>query len=870
MSRHSERDLNWQICDRCPMNHGESKKNIGEPSIALRKTRRVMLLEDNEIDREVYRRYLKSDSEYEYIFIEPESEVDALEMHSPSEIDVVLLDYMLPDMDGLEWLSLWQQKNNVLPPVIVLTGQGNENVAVQFIKMGAADYLVKNPLTPQRLKLAIDRAIEVQQLQQEKANLATQLLIRNRELDRSNNLCQREIAKRETIEQILLQVPLIIYAKEVNLETKRPDKLWSVNQEWKKVFNLSESEVIGKTDYDLFDREVAEALEANDRLVIETKKPITVEEKVYQTDGEPHEYLSLKFPLFDERQRVVSIVGIAKDITEDKKIKSALRKSETRFSNTFEQAAVGIAHVALDGRWLRVNQKICEIVGYTKAELLQKTFEDITYPEDLQLDLEYVRQMLADEIKTYSMEKRYICKSGQIIWINLTVSLVRNSLGEPDYFISVVENISDRHHLKSSLEKSLRRLSNLHQIDRAIIEAQKPQAIAYEAIDSIKKFSTSQRISIITFDWEGETATILATEGLAKQTVNKQTQTPLAVWQNVIAQIQQNSSNSQYVVNYLSQLPTLSNVLPALKEAGLDCFLSFPLRVGEDLLGILKVWVADLKAVVTEELDIVYEVSNSVAIALQQARLAQQAQNYTQKLEVKVAQRTQQLEEINQELKAFTYTISHDLKAPLRAIQGFATALNEDYGEDLDDLGIEYTERLVGSAQYMDRLIQDLLVYSRLSRSQIQLHSIDLSTVIIKARKALELEIEQSQARIIVANSLGKIWGNETILIQVVSNLISNAIKFVASDTVPQIEIESEIKADMVRLLIKDNGIGIKPEHQKRIFRVFERLHGNESYPGTGIGLAIVQKGITRLSGKVGVESKLGCGSLFWIDLPRQ
>ena len=196
--------------------------------------------------------------------------------------------------------------------------------------------------------------------------------------------------------------------------------------------------------------------------------------------------------------------------------------------------------------------------------------------------------------------------------------------------------------------------------------------------------------------------------------------------------------------------------------------------------------------------------------------------------------------------------------------------MNEDYGEDLDDLGIEYTERLVGSAQYMDRLIQDLLVYSRLSRSQIQLHSIDLSTVIIKARKALELEIEQSQARIIVANSLGKIWGNETILIQVVSNLISNAIKFVASDTVPQIEIESEIKADMVRLLIKDNGIGIKPEHQKRIFRVFERLHGNESYPGTGIGLAIVQKGITRLSGKVGVESKLGCGSLFWIDLPRQ
>ena len=850
------------------MNHVSNSDN--QVNVALKKTRTVMLLEDNEIDREVYRRYLKSDSEYEYIFVEPESEADALEMPDPDKIDVVLLDYMLPEMDGLEWLSLWQQKNDVLPPVIVLTGQGNENVAVSFIKMGAIDYIVKDQLTPQRLKVAIARSLEVKQLQQEKAELTTQLITRNRELDRSNNLHQLEITKRESLQQILSKVPLIIYAKEVNPETKRPDKLWSINQEWKKVFNLSESEVIGKTDYDLFAPEVAEALEANDRLVIETKKPITAEEKVYQTDGQPHEYLSLKFPLLDDRDRVVSIVGIAKDITEDKKIKSALEKSETMFSNTFEQAAVGIAHVAIDGRWLRVNQKICEVVGYSKAELLQKTFEDITHPQDLQLDSKYVRQMLANEIETYSIEKRYICKHDRIIWVNLTVSLVRNSLGSPDYFISVVEDISDRRELKSSLEKSLRRLSNLHQIDRAIIEVQKPEAIAYEAIHSIEKFSTRQRISIVTFDWEQETATVLAIEGLAKQTIGKQTQTPLTIWQDVITQIQDRESDSHYVVAYLSQLPQLSDTLPALKASGLDCFLSFPLRVGGDLLGILKVWVKDLKEVITEELDIVYEVSNSVAIALQQARLAQQAQNYTQELEIKVAQRTKQLEEINQELKAFTYTISHDLKAPLRAIQGFATALNEDYGEHLDDLGTEYTERLVAAAEYMDRLIQDLLVYSRLSRSEIQLHSINLSTVVLKATRTLVHEIEQSQAQILVANSLGKILANETILVQVVGNLISNAIKFVASDTVPQIEIESEVRGDMVRLLIIDNGIGIKPEHQKRIFRVFERLHGSESYAGTGIGLAIAEKGMMRLSGKIGVKSELGRGSCFWIDIPRR
>ncbi len=164
----SDRDRALQTCHQCLMNHVSNCDN--QTDVALKKTRTVMLLEDNEIDRKVYRRYLKSDSEYEYIFIEPESEADALEIHLDN-IDVVLLDYMLPEMDGLEWLSLWQQKNDVLPPVIALTGQGNENVAVQFIKMGAADYIVKGQLTPQRLKVAIDRAIALKQLQQEKAEL---------------------------------------------------------------------------------------------------------------------------------------------------------------------------------------------------------------------------------------------------------------------------------------------------------------------------------------------------------------------------------------------------------------------------------------------------------------------------------------------------------------------------------------------------------------------------------------------------------------------------------------------------------------------------------------------------------------------------
>ena len=846
------------------MNH----RDLGKTQIMWHqsKQRKALLLDDSETDREMYRRYLKSDGEYQYTFIESESAENALAINGSVWLDVVLLDYQLPEMNGIDWLQQWQQLYDELdrPPVIALTGQGDEEIAVQFIKLGAADYIVKDRLTPERLRLAVNQAIAFQQLQREKADLVERSILLDRKLTRSNRLRQMESIQKRNLQQILQNLPMVVYAKEVDPETKRSGKLWLVNREWQRVFALSDAEAIGKTDSEIFPDEIARAFASNDRLVIDSKQSLTAEERVYHRDGRLRDYLSFKFPVFDDGGRVVSIVGIAKDITEDKQIRSALQVSESRFVSTFEQAAVGIAHVSPDGKWLRVNQKLCEIVGYSKQELLQKTFQEITHPEDLEGDLAYFEQMLAGEIETYSMEKRYLHQNGETVWINLTVSSVKDSQGKPDYFISVIEDISDRRKLKHDLERSLWRLSNLHYVDRAILEEKKPQAMAQTAIERIQDFFSCQRISIVTFDYEEKTATVLATKDKVRQLIDTHYQVPLSIWQGLINRLE--STSDEYQVAYLSNFPQLADAVPTLKQARLECFVAFPLRVGKNLLGILKVWVEDLWMVATGELDIIGEVSNSIAIALEQSRLNRQAQNYTHQLEAKVAQRTRELKEINGELKAFTYTISHDLKAPLRAIQGFATALEEDYGDRLDDLGTEYTHRLVSSAHHMDLLIQDLLTYSRLSRSEIELRSVDLSYVTARAIEELKLEIEKAGATVTTVEPLGQMLGNRTILIQIVSNLISNAIKFVASEQTPQVRIWSEINGDTVRLWVEDNGIGIKPEHQKRIFRVFERLHGNEVYKGTGIGLAIVKKGIERLSGKAGVESNLDRGSRFWIE----
>ena len=164
----------------------------------------------------------------------------------------------------------------------------------------------------------------------------------------------------------------------------------------------------------------------------------------YRKDGTPFWNELYISPVHDEQGTLTNFVGVQNDITERRRIEENLRQSEERFRVTFEQAAVGAAQVGIDGRWLRVNRSLCEIVGYEREELLKMTFQDITHPDDLDEDLAQVGRLLEGELQTYTIEKRYLRKGGSEVWINLTVSLVRDSCGEPTYFIAVIEDISKR------------------------------------------------------------------------------------------------------------------------------------------------------------------------------------------------------------------------------------------------------------------------------------------------------------------------------------------------------------------------------------------------------------------------------------------
>ena len=238
-----------------------------------------------------------------------------------------------------------------------------------------------------------------------------------------------------------------------------------------------------------------------------------------------------------------------------------------------------------------------------------------------------------------------------------------------------------------------------------------------------------------------------------------------------------------------------------------------------------------------------------------------------EELNAALARQNRDVAAANQELDAFSYSISHDLRAPLRAMQGFADALLEDYGARLDATGHDYAKRVVAASRQMDALIQDLLAYSRLVRAEISVEPVSLETVVDEACGGVEMELKECEGEIAIDRPLGRALAHRAVLGQVVINLLTNAIKFTRPDTPPRVRVRSERAGGRVRLWVEDNGIGIAPEHRERIFRAFERLHGVQQYPGTGIGLAIVQKAATRLGGQAGVESEPGAGSRFWVDL---
>ncbi len=248
-------------------------------------------------------------------------------------------------------------------------------------------------------------------------------------------------------------------------------------------------------------------------------------------------------------------------------------------------------------------------------------------------------------------------------------------------------------------------------------------------------------------------------------------------------------------------------------------------------------------------------------------RLARVRAEMNRELEEQVEERTASLRQAVEQMEEFSYSVSHDLRAPVRAMQSYAEAILEDHAGNLDEEGRYFLNRIAQGASRMDQLIRDVLTYSRVSRREMQLQPVALDRLV---RDVIEQypEFAANRAKITIRGQLPSVIAHEPSLSQVISNLLSNAVKFVKRGDFPEVLVRSEFTDGQVRVWIEDNGVGIRPEYQPRLFGMFERVHPDGGYEGTGIGLAIVRKAVERMGGKAGVESDGVHGSRFWIQLP--
>lgn len=254
-------------------------------------------------------------------------------------------------------------------------------------------------------------------------------------------------------------------------------------------------------------------------------------------------------------------------------------------------------------------------------------------------------------------------------------------------------------------------------------------------------------------------------------------------------------------------------------------------------------------------------------IALQEAK--EQLARNAEGLEKLVSGRTMELEETVRSAEELNYSIAHDLRAPLRAMMGFSRALLDEYGIRLDSTGQEYARRIANAAERMDNLIHALLSYGRLNYEELSFGFVNTGDLLEAVLNDFEEKIKIARARIVLTKPFPNVWANASMLEKIFIELIENALKFRSPERALRIDIWAEEQATKNLIWIRDNGIGIAPQHHERVFRLLESLHAIDQYPGIGVGLAIVRRAIERMGGRIGLRSDITEGSCFWIELPK-
>lgn len=559
---------------------------------------------------------------------------------------------------------------------------------------------------------------------------------------------------------------------------------------------------------------------------------------VMPTAAEPRHIVVTYRPDFDARHAVIGLVIHAYDITESSQLETAVVRSENRYRTLISATASIVWTTDAAGDMLGATGWQA-FTGQTPEEFVGQGWLESVEPSDRE-GVRILWERTCRDRSTWDCAFRLRRADGTYRHIQSRGAVVTNSSGAIQEWIGTIVDIHDRVEAEQAL--------HLKESELKLIVDAMPALVAYVHRDG--------------------------TFGRTNQAYKK--------WFGIEPESMRNRPSSEILGEeaYAADRPRIAQVI-AGEEVQFEERIRYrygpPRWIGGTyvphmnenfaVVGYVAL-IVDITERKRSERDLADALDAQRRAYADLAETRELLRHHASRLEEQVRHRTASLQESNAELEAFSYSVSHDLRTPLRFVRGFTEAIVEESGAALSEQTQDYLRRILTAAQRMDTIINDLLSYSRLSRAEMQIVEQSLEAIVGDVLTFQYAQIQQAKAAVIVDSPLPHVRADRTGLFQALSNLVSNALKFTSQDRPPVVRIRAESRFDHVRVWIEDNGIGIDPRHHDRIFKLFERLHGASEFPGTGIGLSLVRKAVQRMGGSCGVESTEGEGSRFWIDFP--